>query len=314
MPTSSFTKAVEALAARQSQLHWRLDPHWPSADLTYPWPGREDEEVLISVYHAAQTTERFHRHDFFYLNYTYEGRYDSMSHLYRQSLAVEEGDIYAGQPQAGHSLCFPPEGATIIGVLIRPETVFRTFLPSLSTNSDLLCFLTSPATDRFSQEHLHFHPTREDAILPLLRLMVLEYAHPKEDTQEILKPLAIALLLQLVRRARHAPQPDGPRLIDRMRCYLYQHMASVTLKELSEQFSYHPNYISALFRQETGKTFSQLLLEARMDRAAQLLRETSLPVEKIAALLGYGNSSNFYKAFRSYYHCSPREFSLKSPG
>ncbi|WP_442911432.1 helix-turn-helix domain-containing protein [Lachnoclostridium sp. An76] len=31
-------------------------------------------------------------------------------------------------------------------------------------------------------------------------------------------------------------------------------------------------------------------------------------VEEIAAMLGYSNSSNFYKAFREYYHQSPREF------
>ena len=34
----------------------------------------------------------------------------------------------------------------------------------------------------------------------------------------------------------------------------------------------------------------------------------NLSVEEIAAMLGYSNSSNFYKAFREYYHQSPREF------
>ena len=35
---------------------------------------------------------------------------------------------------------------------------------------------------------------------------------------------------------------------------------------------------------------------------------TNLSVEEIAAMLGYSNSSNFYKAFREYYYQSPREF------
>ena len=35
---------------------------------------------------------------------------------------------------------------------------------------------------------------------------------------------------------------------------------------------------------------------------------------QIAALVGYKNSSNFYKAFRAYYHRSPRELSPGVPG
>ena len=45
-----------------------------------------------------------------------------------------------------------------------------------------------------------------------------------------------------------------------------------------------------------------------MERAAGLLSATELSVEEIAYMLGYSNSSNFYKAFRGYYHASPREY------
>ena len=45
-----------------------------------------------------------------------------------------------------------------------------------------------------------------------------------------------------------------------------------------------------------------------MTRAACLLRGTPLSIENIAAMLGYRDSSNFYKAFREYYGKSPREY------
>ena len=50
-----------------------------------------------------------------------------------------------------------------------------------------------------------------------------------------------------------------------------------------------------------------------MDRAAILLKSTSLSVEEISLMLGYSNSSNFHKAFREFYHCSPREYAEKQP-
>jgi len=47
---------------------------------------------------------------------------------------------------------------------------------------------------------------------------------------------------------------------------------------------------------------------------ARLLDHTDLSIEKIAAMLGYSNSSNFYKAFRGYYGVSPRGSSTAAPG
>lgn len=86
-----------------------------------------------------------------------------------------------------------------------------------------------------------------------------------------------------------------------------KHTDTVSLKDIAAHFSYHPNYISSLLRKEIGKTFSQILLELRMERAAILLKGTDLSVEEISAMLGYSNSSNFYKSFREYYHQSPRD-------
>lgn len=85
-----------------------------------------------------------------------------------------------------------------------------------------------------------------------------------------------------------------------------EHVDAVTLKAVAYKFSYHPNYVSTLLRKETGKSFSELLREQRMDRAAVLLGGTDLPVSEIARLLGYSNTSNFHKAFRAHYGTSPR--------
>lgn len=87
-----------------------------------------------------------------------------------------------------------------------------------------------------------------------------------------------------------------------------EHTDAVTLKDIAKHFSYHPNYISTLLRREIGKSFSEILLELRMERALSLLKGTSLSIEKIALMLGYSNSSNFYKAFREYYGKSPRDY------
>ena len=61
-----------------------------------------------------------------------------------------------------------------------------------------------------------------------------------------------------------------------------------------------------MLHKKTGRTFSEILLNLRMQRAALLMKNTDLSLEKISNMIGYHNTSNFYKAFRSYYGVSPR--------
>ena len=93
--------------------------------------------------------------------------------------------------------------------------------------------------------------------------------------------------------------------------YMDDHSDVVTLKDIAAHFSYRPNYISSLLHKETGRTFTEILLEKRMERAILLLQNTTLSIEEIATLLGYSNHSNFYKAFKSYYGSNPREYLSK---
>lgn len=71
----------------------------------------------------------------------------------------------------------------------------------------------------------------------------------------------------------------------------------ISYKDIASYFHYHPNYISALLHQKTGREFTEILLEKRMKSAVLMMKNTTLSIEEIAATLGYGNFSNFYNTF-----------------
>lgn len=140
-------------------------------------------------------------------------------------------------------------------------------------------------------------------------MMVVEYANRQADTQVVLKSLTLSFLIQVARQyvnAKREPANESPS--EKIVQYIGEHVDTVTLKEIAKHFSYHPNYVSTLLHREVGKSFTEILLALRMERAVILLKGTKLPVEEISSVLGYSNSSNFYKAFRDYYHVSPREY------
>ncbi|HAM31776.1 MAG TPA: hypothetical protein DCP49_10150 [Erysipelotrichaceae bacterium] len=46
------------------------------------------------------------------------------------------------------------------------------------------------------------------------------------------------------------------------------------------------------------------------DQTKRILLYSSLSVERTAQMIGYPDPSNFYKAFREYYHMTPKQFVL----
>lgn len=59
---------------------------------------------------------------------------------------------------------------------------------------------------------------------------------------------------------------------------------------------------------EEGRCFRDLLADARYARARTLLKTTALPIEDIAAQIGYAESAAFNHAFRRWAGVTPREF------
>lgn len=304
--------AIDKLAAQFDDLDLTFHEYkaGKKGDVISFFPGGEDEDILVCVFKGKHIHEPFHRQDFFFINFAYHNSYEALSANSDDIITIHENECYISQPYCGYALRVESEKpSTIIGVLIRRETFFREYLSALSRDSMMFRFWLDPQTNRFSDEFIHLSFTEDHAVRSILENMAVEYADKKEDTQSILKPMTLALLLYIARRYRmQKSENEQLSLTEQITRYISDHVDNITLSELSKRFSYHPNYISALIRKETGKTFKQLVLEERMRRAVILMKNTTLSVEEIAVMLGYSDQSNFYKAFREFYGVSPREY------
>ena len=65
---------------------------------------------------------------------------------------------------------------------------------------------------------------------------------------------------------------------------------------------------------EAGTSVQECLHAVRMQRAAELLRETRLPVSEITRSVGYRHSAQFAKAFRRYYGQAPTQWRKEADG
>lgn len=83
---------------------------------------------------------------------------------------------------------------------------------------------------------------------------------------------------------------------------------TVTLKEAADSVYLSPNYFSRLFREQSGENFSEYSIRVKMEKAAELLRETRYRVYEVCDFLGYRNIKYFYKLFKRIYNMTPSEF------
>ena len=305
---SDINRAIEALGREFSDLNWNFQMD-SSHELVSHWLGDPEEQVMMCAFHGKQIDEPFHRQEFFFLNFAYEGDYSALSNSTSSTVLVKEGDLYMGQPYSGYAIkASSDKEVSIIGLLIRKEVFFREFLPTLSLNDSMYRFFLSAETYEKSEEFLHLSFDKKDPLWTLLDLMIMEYANRDDDTSSILKPMALSLCMMAAKKWKETfPVSDNRKAIDQISDYIASHSEKITLSKLSAVFGYHPNYISNLLHKETGKTFSEIVLENRMKKASLLLQETDLSIEEISFSLGYNNASNFYKAYRKYYGKAPRQ-------
>ncbi|MCX6353572.1 MAG: response regulator transcription factor [Candidatus Aureabacteria bacterium] len=69
-----------------------------------------------------------------------------------------------------------------------------------------------------------------------------------------------------------------------------------------------PKYLSRIFRQITGKSFSSYRLNIKIGKAKELLRDTGMNVSQISERLGYENAESFIRQFKQHTSKTPTAY------
>lgn len=101
----------------------------------------------------------------------------------------------------------------------------------------------------------------------------------------------------------------GRKVIEEIKDYINNYYYSdVNLNDLSTKYCLNSNYLSQLFKNETGETFLNFLTTVRMLKAKELLLDTDLKSYKISEMVGYNNPRYFSEVFQKNFNCTPTEF------
>ncbi|WP_025678888.1 helix-turn-helix domain-containing protein [Paenibacillus massiliensis] len=82
----------------------------------------------------------------------------------------------------------------------------------------------------------------------------------------------------------------------------------ISLDYCATVMSFHPVYLSRVFKREVGSTFSEYLLAYRMNQAKVMLDTTDMKIAEIGNKVMYTNISAFIRAFRKAFGMTPGQY------
>lgn len=97
--------------------------------------------------------------------------------------------------------------------------------------------------------------------------------------------------------------------IEKVMAYLHEHYKEdIALTNIAENVFLNPSYISRLIKEKTGKNYTDLVMEMRIERAVEFLENSDMYVYEIAEKVGYSNLKYFYKVFKKITGKSPKDY------
>ena len=82
----------------------------------------------------------------------------------------------------------------------------------------------------------------------------------------------------------------------------------MSLDVIADRLHYNPNYLSSVFKKETGLTFINYLNNYKIEKSKELLKNHNLSLLDISLSVGYNNQSYFSTVFKKTTSKTPLEF------
>lgn len=256
---------------------------------------------------SRQRPEPLHEHDFIEIVYIthgkchqeidgvlYEAKHGDMIFINYGSTHSFSSD----EPFGYVNICFSPE--VMAGGIITKENAFS--LLSL-TAFDELCTETDGAK-------LTFEGDERREIETVLHAMHRECEQKPTSWSAVVQSYLNILLAKMLRKTQAGVRSEEMNdTWQELSEYIDSNLeGELTLETLAKKCFYNPSYFSRVFKEKFGMSFVEYVNRKRLERAVELLTQTTLPVDEISTRVGYTNRGHFYRVFSKYIGGQPSDY------
>ena len=139
----------------------------------------------------------------------------------------------------------------------------------------------------------------QERFIQFLKFMYVLYELSISDEARVLASSSFA----------HSVRGAESRRVEKVKQYINDHYAKpLKLNDLADLVGMSPVAFSRFFRQRTGRTLSEYIVDIRLGYAARMLVDSTKNISEICYECGFNNLSNFNRTFKAKRNYTPRDF------
>ena len=248
-----------------------------------------------------------HTHDFIEVVYMCSGK---TTHIINgKAIDLNEGELlFLGQNAKQEIL--PASGNDIaVNFIILPQFFNKTFEMLGAEETPLKKFLIESLFKEENPGYLHF---RVADVLPVQNLIenllwtLINNTSNKRNINQTTMGLLFMQLLNHTDKLVYQTKEEAAML--QIFKYIEENYQNGSLTEVAKLLHYDFYWLSHEVKNQTGKTYTELLQDKRLAQASYLLKNTKIGIDEISKAVGYENKSYFHRLFVRHFGISPKKF------
>ena len=250
-----------------------------------------------------------HHHDFYEIYFFLSG--NVQYNIESRSYLLTPGDVLLISPMELHQPMFGEEHRVYERIVLWIDKQFLEGF-SLPGQEFTRCFDTTSPT--------HTNLLRPEGVSRQYLEFLLYQLMAEQDSGDTYSEIAsMSFLAQvLISLNRLAAQtaatesvPASSSAVYNVLGYINDHYSEdLTLDHLANQFFISKYHLSREFQRLVGTSVHRYIVQKRLVMAKQMLSEGK-PSSEVYQLCGFGDYSNFYRAFKQEYQISPKNYALQ---
>lgn len=138
----------------------------------------------------------------------------------------------------------------------------------------------------------------------------LFYGFNRCQSEEEYKKFLLDTYEQVMRLSKVTDIRRERASVEEIKAYIDKNYAvrGFSTVDIAKQFNLSSSYISSMFKKSEGCTIVDYITDKKIERAAQLLKETNFSCKYIASMVGYEDIQYFSKVFKGVMGMSPTDY------
>lgn len=129
------------------------------------------------------------------------------------------------------------------------------------------------------------------------------------ETYEEIASYVPAFMYRVTERLRVVRSERSKKVVEIAKEYIQRHIAeNISLEMVASKVFLNQFYFSKIFKEETGKNFTEYIIKQRIDAAKKLIGRPDIKIYEIGRMVGYDEPGSFSRIFKKMVGMSPVEY------